>query len=83
MIFIRVEIWPYGEKELAETLGEARIWNIGGWASDSLGDYGYEIRGKKGHLIKTGSVSDFPRKRLLAWDLLYRVLLHARGDKNK
>jgi len=28
-------------------------------------------------------VAGFPRKRLLAWDLLYRVLSDAVGDRNE
>jgi hypothetical protein len=39
-------------------------------------------RGQDNILWKTGRVEDFPRKRLLGWDLLYRALHATVGDRN-
>lgn len=69
------------------SLGEAVIYNDG-TGSDSLGNYVAEF-GKKGQTFqqahsrpwKFAEVKGFPRKRLLAWDLLQRALTAALGDR--
>lgn len=50
-----------------------------GW----LGDYNASLSTKGGRRFwKSARVVDFPRKRLLAWDLLYRVLREVVGSRN-
>lgn len=82
MIYVRIELWPGGNKERAKLLGEATIANIGGYAHDARGTYSYRLEGKAHTLLKAGRVTGFPRKRLLGWDLLYRVLRDARRFRN-
>lgn len=77
MIRVTVELIPYGDEShpRRQILGTAKIANVGGTAT--LGHYRYELRGKRGQRIRSGVVSGFPRKRLLAWDLLSRALKDA------
>ena len=80
MIRITVEKIPFGFGE-PEVLGTMTIANT----SKNLlsrGDYHYKIHNKRGARFREGFVENFPRKRLLAWDLLYRVLRHAFGERN-
>lgn len=80
MIYVRIELWPGGDEKRKSLLGEARIANRSG--GGPRGTYLYELRGKAGHLIKVGTFGNFPRKRLLGWDLLRWVLNHARADQD-
>ena len=69
-----------------ETLGEAIIYNDGSSHTNSVGNYnalfgkkGKRIRWDQGRLGATNifravHISNFPRKRLLVWDLLFRAL---------
>lgn len=79
MILIKVELWPGGFESGKQTLGEARIWNTTG--SGPRANYGYELRGKSGAHIAEGTLKNFPRKRLLGWDLVRWMLNIARFDK--
>lgn len=83
MIYVRVELWRHGDPEQRTLLGEARIANVSRRGEQSTsGDYRAKVRGKAGRLIADVGVEGFPRKRLLAWDLLYRVLREAVGTRN-
>jgi len=74
-----------GETEL---LGIAEICNDGN-GSQSIGHYVAKL-GKRGRPVlqdgrqiwRHGRVLNFPRLRLGAWDLLYRCLRSAVGDRN-
>lgn len=81
MIYIRVELWPGGDKKRATVLAEAEIANISNLSPRS--SYRYQLYGKKGAPMGFGQIHHFPRKRLMAWDLIYRVLKDARGDRNE
>lgn len=78
MIYVRVELWPFGNKEKASVLGEAHIWNKGSRADATRADYGFRLFGKRSRPMGEGEITDFPRRRLLAWDLVQRVLTAAR-----
>lgn len=81
MIVLRVtiELIPYS-KGTPVVLGVANIANVGG--TPTRGEYRYSIlAGKDGRVLARGEVQGFPRKRLLAWDLLARVLAQARKGK--
>lgn len=82
MIVVTVELWPGGNKKLAEHLGTARIWNDC-TGTKTMGNYQAVLskRGMPDSTWKGGSVQGFPRKRLLAWDLLYRVLCDIVGGR--
>ena len=63
-----------------ETLGTIKIWNDA-TGTPTKGNYGYFLTDKKRRVMGKGRIEGFPRKRLLAADLLYRVLEDARGTK--
>jgi hypothetical protein len=66
-----------------EVLGVGYISNDGA-GTPARGNYNVRLmrRGRGDILWKTGRVEDFPRKRLLGWDLLYRALRATLGDRN-
>lgn len=53
-----------------------KIWNTRnqGAGTPTMGTYAYEIRGRKGHLMKTGTIHRFPRKSQHAIKLLQKVI---------
>ena len=85
---------PHGNIVDREVLGIMDIWNNGS-GSDTIGNYGYcawpagtpkDILHFKNTVNKakwSGSVVNFPRKKLLAWDLLLRCLKDSFGDRNE
>jgi hypothetical protein len=62
-------------------LAQAQIANDG-QGTPTRGNYRAHFEGKRGRFIESAIVNGFPRKRLLAWDLLYRALRAAFGDRN-
>lgn len=92
MIYIKVELWPCGDKSRARTLGEARIANVGG--TSTQGKYLAQLSKVGGfkadalaapklpNTLRTVAIDGFPRKRLYAWDLLLRVLASAFATRN-
>ena len=80
MIKVIVELWPCGDESRKKTLATGTIANIGG--SLSSGNYFVDLRDKAGRPWKHATVTGFPRKRLLAWDLLCRALTACIGDRN-
>lgn len=83
MIKITVELWPKGSEHHKRHLGTAEIWNDGKGTA-TRGNYRVRLskRGMPNATWKTGVVEGFPRKRLLAWDLLYRALHNLLADRN-
>ena len=81
MIVVKVEL-PSARTGKTSTLGTLRIVNDATGTATS-GNYTGELRGANGRALETCRVSGFPRKRRLAWDLVYRVLRATRGDKNR
>lgn len=82
MIRITVELLPFGREEGKQVLGVAEIANDGtGTASN--GHYRYKLskRGGRG-LWRRGTVRNFPRQKLGAWDLFFRVLYDAVASRN-
>jgi hypothetical protein len=82
MLRITIELVPHGVESAAKTLHVAKIWNDG---SGNLASGNYEARlSTRGNrsVWKAVRVEGFKRKRLLAWDLLYRVLKIAVGERN-
>lgn len=85
MLVVRIELWSARTGKKTE-LGAMVISNTGGTAA--RGDYEVRVartfeRLRKGKLWRTGEVKDFPRRSLLAWDLLLRALLSTVGDRNR
>ena len=95
MIVIKVEMWPHGDASKAYPLGSAFIANEGRTPAEEFlhafgealgtstrGNYKCRFMDRAGRLWKACRVTNFPRKKLLAWDLLYRALREAIGDRN-
>ncbi len=85
MIYIRMEMWPHGDKGKAYLLGEGMIANVGG--DDERGDYDVRLLkseryAKTPGVWKRGKVMQFPRLRLGPWDLLLRALRACIADRN-
>lgn len=83
MIVITAELHSArtGRKTL---LGRAKIANdvVGMNAARTLGNYNCHFTDKADRPWKEAKVRAFPRKRLLMWDLLFRALREAVGDRN-
>lgn len=46
------------------------------------GAYIYQLFDAGGRIFREGRIANFPRKERGAWDLLFRVLLNAVGNRN-
>ncbi len=83
MIRITVEMLPHGFERGKYHLGTAYITNDG-TGDKNKASYTYRIsrRGAPNSAWKKGIIKDFPKSRLLIWDLLFRVLKDAIGSRN-
>lgn len=79
MLIVKIELHSAVTGEI-KTLAIGRIVNTGA-GTPTRGHYRVELRDAAGRLWKSGSVENFPRKRLLAWDLLYWALKKLLGDR--
>ena len=80
MIVVDVTLYP-SDGGPAQRIGSIDIVNTGD-GTPTQGNYRATLRGKQGQRIRSIRVEGFPRKRLLAYDLLYRVLREAVGERN-
>lgn len=80
MVVVDLTMWPVGEQKNARSLGRIEISNIGGTVYQ--GDYEANLYDKNNNLYKTVFIDYFPRLELSAFDLLYRVLKEAVGERN-
>lgn len=82
MIRITIELIPFGIYP-AKHLGSIDIINTGS-GTKTKGNYKYRLSRKGSPLSswKTGEIEGFPRLQKSAYDLLYRVLKAAVGDRN-
>lgn len=81
MIYIKIELWPFGDKNKAKHLGEMLIANDA-TGSRTKGNYKAVLLNSRKKGFRTGTVEDFPRKRLNVFDLMYRALKSAVGDRS-
>jgi len=81
MLVVKIELWPHGDRSQAQVLATGAVVNTGE-GTPTRGEYRVTLFDKAQRVWKTGKVKDFPRKRLLAWDLLYRALKNMLGDRN-
>jgi hypothetical protein len=82
MLKVTIEIWPGGCEARKTTLATGTITNLG-TGGPALGNYFVDLRDKAGRPWRHGTILGFPRKRLLAWDLLCRSLAALIGERNK
>lgn len=86
MIRVTIDLIPGGVGH-AKCLGQVEIANTG-QGTASRGQYRYRVFGKAmpgrfskaGKVLAEGSIQNFPRKKLLAHDLLLLALFDARKD---
>jgi hypothetical protein len=99
MLYVRIELWPGGDRTAARVLGEGTISNVtrrqmalGELPSDrdptTVGDYVVELMkspeyAKSSGVWKRGRVEGFPRTTLGPWDLLFRALAVTVGYRNR
>jgi hypothetical protein len=82
MLRITVELVPWGIESRASVIATGTIVNTG-TGTPTRGCYRIDLRDAAGRPWKSGTVDEFPRKRLLAWDLLYRALENLVGIRNR
>lgn len=84
MLVVTIEIWPLGNEENKRHLGTAKIWNTG-TGTMTRGNYKATLSQiKRPNCVwRSGNVKDFPRKRLGAWDLMFRALRNIIGERNE
>jgi hypothetical protein len=81
MLIVRIELHSAVTGQVT-TVATGKIVNTG-TGSPTQGNYRIELQDAAGRLWKTGHLEGFPRKRLLAWDLLYRTLEKLVGNRNR
>lgn len=81
MLRITIEIVPQGDESRARTIATGIIVNTGA-GTPNRGNYRVDLRTEGARKWKQTEVRGFPRKYLLAWDLLYRALDQLVGDRN-
>ena len=80
MLIIKIELHSAVTGKVT-TIAAGKIVNTG-TGTPTRGNYRIDLRDAAGRPWKTGTVEGFPRKRLLAWDLLYRALEKLVGKRN-
>ena len=82
MIHITIEYRPEGFESgnkillaTAQIHGDKTGMELGG-------NYRYSLYGQVGRLMRSGTIEHFPGKPKRVWDLLYRILMDAVGDRN-
>jgi len=82
MIRITVELVSAVDKSRSRVLGVGFIWNDGK-GSPTRASYGWQLmKAGTDRIWKSGTLADFPRTSLGGWDLLFRALKAAVGDRN-
>ena len=80
MLVIKIELHSAVTGEIS-TIATGKIINTGAGTA-TQGSYRVDLRDARGRSWKAGTVTGFPRKRLLAWDLLARALYSVLGNRN-
>ncbi len=81
MLRITIEMLPAGDRKRAKILYRGFISRQSMNKAGTHAHYWVELRTKAGKIWKQGMVHNFPRRRLLAWDLLQWGLNVAIGDE--
>jgi hypothetical protein len=79
---VTVELWPHGDHTSPQIIGTLVIANDGASPTPEVGHYNYVICGGNNDepLRRSGTLQDFPRRRLGAWALIARVLQRVVGE---
>jgi len=81
MLRVTIEVVHHGDESHSETIATGKIVNDG-TGTLNKGNYRVELYDRAGRLWRFGEVRDFPRRRLLAWDLLHRALTKLVTNRN-
>jgi hypothetical protein len=81
MLIVKIELHSAVTGQVT-TIATGSIVNTG-TGSPTQGNYRIELRDAAGRKWKSGHIEGFPRKRLLAWDLLCRALEKCVGKRNE
>lgn len=81
MLRVTIELVPQGREAAKRTIAVGTIVNLG-TGRPSSGNYFVDLRDAAGRPWKHCTLTGFPRKRLLSWDLLYRALKSLVGQRN-
>ena len=81
MIKITVEMLPFGFEEKKKLMCSMLIWNDLTSSKRTIGNYKYELRGKKGRVWRKGNANGFKRKLHGVWYLIGLVLLDCLGKR--
>ena len=74
MLRVTIEYLPVGDETRKKIIATGIIYNDA-TGTEELGNYHAELFDEDCHRWgKTGLVKKFPRLKLTAWDLLYRIL---------
>jgi hypothetical protein len=79
MIVTNIELVSAQGRSRDKHQARIEISNVGG--TDRTGFYRYRIFGKANQKLHEGRVGPFPRKKLLALDLVLICLVDARGER--
>lgn len=90
MIVVKLEMWPGGREEGKYDLGRIEIANDAKTTlkDRTLGSYVVKLFKSTAHgatkpgIWRKGRVEEFPRKRLGAYDLVFRALQKVLGERN-
>lgn len=87
MLVVKIELWPKGDEGAAREVGRLHITNDG-TGDLVVGNYRAELLksaeyAKRPGVWRRGRVESFPRRRLGPYDLLFRALRSAVGDRNR
>lgn len=84
MVRVTIELLPRGSEAHKRHLGTVLIANTGAQGPGPVGDYTVtcSMRGRPDQVWKSAEVLGFPRKRLGAYDLLFRALRNVVGFRN-
>ena len=81
MLRVTIELLPWGREADKRTIAVGTITNLG-TGSPTSGNCFIDLRDAAGCRWKHCTLTGFPRKRLLSWDLLYRALKNLVGGRN-
>jgi hypothetical protein len=82
MVYVRVEIWPRGDKTKARLLGQAFIANDAS-GTPTRGNYKAILTDRRNRPFRAAVVKNFPRKARHVFDLLKLVLGNSTSLKAK
>lgn len=80
MLIVKIELHSAVTGQVT-TVASGKIVNTG-TGTPTRGNYVVVLRDAAGREWKRGTIENFPRKRLLAWDLLCRALGKLLGERN-